>query len=303
MNSSIHKEVTLRLRYFLWTLIIFITKWTPLVVLYALSSLISRLLLHINRIPTNEIAQRNMRRAFPEKSPSEIRKLCQKYYEGFCDYLIELVKRTRFSEKEMKKRCKFTNINLLYEKFKTHKFVICYGGHMLNFEWQVSLPLHIPEYGMCHLYLSGKTGRETDWILKVRSQYGAINIPTCSPLKTLINLKEGLENGTDGHKGYVFGTLADMDTKAENPHVSIFFNHYLEVLTGSERIGRKMDMAFIYAHMNRPKRGYYEIEFKEICPPDSDTNQFAYTDEFIRLLEQNIREQPELWMQWGECRF
>lgn len=303
MNNLIHKEVMLHLRYFLWTLVVNIVKWTPLFLLYSLSSSISWILLCINKIPTNEIVQRNMRRAFPDKSPAEIRKLCQKYYKAFCDYLIEFVVRTRFSEKEMKKRCKFKNINLLYDKFKDHKFIICYGGHMLNFEWQVSLPLHIPEYGMCHLYLSGDSGKEMDWILKVRSQYGAINIPTCSSLKSLVNIRERLSNGTDLHKGYVFGTLADMDTNAENPHVSRFFNHDLEVLTGSEIIGRKLDMAFVYAKMSRPKRGYYEIEFKEICPPDIVTNQFAYTDEFIRLLEQNIREQPELWMQWGECRF
>ncbi len=301
--NCVQKKVMPWGRYLLFSLIIGITKWTPFFILYALSSLISRLLLHIKRIPTNEIAQRNLRRAFPEKSPEEIRRLCRKYYEGFGDYLIEFVKRTRFSEKEMKRHCQFKNIELLKEKFKEHKFIICYGGHMLNFEWQVSLPLHIPEYGMCHLYLSGESGKEMDWVLKTRNQYGAINIPTSSPLKTLVRLKDGLETGTDKHCGYIFGTLADMDTTADNPHVSKFFNHDLEMLSGSERIGRKMDMAFVYAHMKRPKRGYYEIEFKEICPTDLETNQYAYTDEFVRLLEINIREQPELWMQWGECRF
>ena len=290
-------------RYLLFSLIISITKWTPFFILYTISSLVSKLLLHIKKIPTNEIAQRNLRRAFPEKTHNEVRELCRKYYEGFCDYLIEFVKRTRFSDEKMKQHCRFKNLELLTEIFKTHQFVICYGGHMLNFEWQVSLPLHMPEYGMCHLYLSGESGKEMDWVLKVRSQYGAINIPSSSPLKTLLKLKEDLSTGTDKHKGYIFGTLADMDTTADNPHVSSFFNHNLEMLTGSERIGRKMNMAFVYAHMSRPKRGYYVIDFKEMSPTDIETNPFAYTDEFVRLLENNIREKPELWMQWGECRF
>ena len=37
-------------------------------------------------------------------------------------------------------------------------------------------------------------------------------------------------------------------------------------------------------------------------PKDINTNPYAYTDEFVRLLEQNIREQPDLWMLWGNKR-
>lgn len=275
----------------------------PFKLLYAFSSFISWLILHINRIPSNEIAQRNLRRAFPEKSPKEIKDLCQKYYSSFCDYLIEFVKATRFSNKEMMTHCQFRNVELLKEKFQNHQFIICYGGHLLNFEWQVSLPLHIKGYGMCHLYLSGEKSREMKWILNKRSRYGAVNIPTASPLKPLVSLKNNMDKGIDIHKGYIFGTLADMDTTEEHPHISTFFNHDLEMFTGSERIGKKMNMAFVYAEISRPKRGYYIVEFKEIMPKDKDTNPYAYTDEFASLLEKNIRKQPELWMQWGECRF
>ena len=289
-----------------WILLLvirFLVAVIPLCMLYAISSFFSRLVLLIKFIPINKISQRNLRRAFPEKSPKQIRKICYRYYCCVCDYLIEFIKRTHFSDEEMMVRCHFENLDLLVEKFKNHQFVICYGGHMLNFEWQVSLPLHLPDYGMCHLFLSGESGKVTEWILKTRSQYGAINIPTSSPIKPILKIKKELDTGINLHKGYVFGTLADMDTTADNPHVSPFFNHDLEMLTGSERIGRKLNMAFVYACMRRTKRGYYSIELMEMVPPDVETNPYAYTDEFVRLLEQNIREQPELWLQWGDCRF
>ena len=301
--NNVLKKIMLQLRYVLFYAIITITKWTPIFILYHLSTLVSRVLMWNRYLSINEVTLRNLRRAFPKKNSNEIKELCRKYYECYCDYLIEFVKRTCFTEEEMKKHCQFKNMNLLMEKFHTHQFVICYSGHFLNFEWLVSFPLHLPEFGMCHLYLSGEKSKEMDWVLRERSRYGAINIPTRSPLKTLLKLKKGMDDGTDYHKGYVLGTLADMDTTAEHPHVSMFFNHELEMLTGSERIGRKMGMAFIYAHMSRPQRGYYEIELKEMHPNDLDMNPYAYTDEFVHLLEQNIREQPELWMQWGECRF
>ena len=104
-------------------------------------------------------------------------------------------------------------------------------------------------------------------------------------------------------KGYLFGTLADFDTLSNDMHVTTLFNKDFEVVTGSERIGRKFNMAFVYAHIRRPKRGYYEVEFKELNPTDLATNPYAYTDEFVRLLEANIKESPELWLQWSEPRF
>ncbi len=220
---------------------------------------------------------------------------------GFCDYFIEFVKCDKWSDEIIKERCKFHNVKLLLEKFNNHRFVICYSGHLLNYEMTVSLPLHIPGYGMCHLYLAGEQNRAMNWVLNVRSRYGAINIPTSSPLKSLVRLNESVADGES--KGYVFGTLADQDTSEKVPHTATFFGKQFEVLTGSERIGRKFDMVFVYANITRPKRGYYEVEFKEMTPKDVNTNPFAYTDEFVRMLEQNIRQQPELWMQWGACRF
>ncbi len=304
MNTKkIFKFILQRIGLCLFYFSIALVKLTPTFILYFLSDFFSWVLVNIQRIPTNKITQRNLGRAFPEKSREEIKKLCRKYYTVFGDYLVEFVKRTTFSEKEMSRHCQFKNIELLQDKFKNHRFVICYGGHMLNFEWLVSLPLHTPDYGMCHLYLSGEKGKVMDWVLKIRSMYGAINIPTSSPLKTLYSLQQCMNNKKSIYKGYVFGTLADMDTTEDNPHVSHFFNHNLEMVTGSERIGRKMDMAFVFAHISRPRRGYYVVEFKDMQPVDLDNNPFAYTDEFVRLLEKNIREQPELWMQWGECRF
>lgn len=244
-----------------------------------------------------------MKRAFFEKTPREISVLCRKYYECIIDYLIEFVKRDKWSEARIKRRCVFRNVELLRQKFEKHRFVICYSGHMLNFEMTVSLPLSIPDYGMCHFYLSGEHNKAMDWVLKSRSRFGAINIPTSSPLKTILRLNDSLINGTSDKKGYVLGTLAEQDTREKNPHEADFFEYKLEVMTGSERIGRQMDMAFVYAHFSRPKRGYYEVEFIEMAPADVGVNPYAYTDEFVRMLEQNIKEQPELWMQWGECRF
>ena len=161
------------------------------------------------------------------------------------------------------------------------------------------------QYGMCHLYYAKRMKKNIliRLLMKIRSRYGAINVPSNSPLRMLVKLEKELNEGTSLKKGYVFGTLADMDTTEQYPHASSFCHRFLEVKTGSERIGRKMNMKFLFANITRPKRGYYEIEFIEMNPSDVDTNIFAYTDEFVRCLENNLKLQPELWLQWGSPRF
>ena len=300
------KKVSYRIKKTILLSILYIISIIPFCVLYGLSSLISLILASINRVPTNKFVRRNLRRVFPEKNTKELKKLNRLYYRSFGDYFIEFVKCTRFSKSQMMQRCKFTNVDLIKEAFRHNEFIICYGGHLVNYEYLVCFPLYMPGYGMCHLYLanpSDNINEGTNWVLKVRSRFGAINIPSFSPLRKLLQLKKDLEDGKAKYKGYIFGTLSDMDTYDENPHSARFFNRNLEVMTGAERIGRKFNMPFFYAHITSPKRGFYEIKFKEIRPSDKDTNPFAYTDEFVRLLENNIRQQPELWMQWGTPRF
>lgn len=157
---------------------------------------------------------------------------------------------------------------------------------------------------MCHLYLAAPPSKALDWMLNLRGKYGAINIPTNNPLRPILELRNRIRSGEDKHKGYVWGSLSDMDPKRDDHHAVPFLNHKLEVKTGAEKLARRLNMGFCYAHMRKVKRGYYEVTFKEMKPQrDPAEYEFAYTDEFVRLLEINVKEQPEIWMQWGGYRF
>ena len=301
MKELLRKNIEFGLLLVLVTL----GKWTPMWILHGLTTLIAYILVYITTIRGNKTIARNFRRAYHQSlSKAELRRMTIRYYEALGDYTVEFTKRSHFSKESMMKHCQFRNLELLDEMFREHRFVICYGGHMVNYEWQTSFPLWRPNYGMCHLYRGAKQSAGLDYVMRERSLFGAINISTKSPLRTLVELNRQMDEGTAPHKGYIFGTLAEMDPGNKASHSCPFMRDYqLEVSTVSERIGRQMDMGFVYAHMRRIKRGYYEIELHEMRPNDRDTNPYAYTDDFVRRLEQNILEQPELWMQWGECRF
>ena len=276
---------------------------TPLKLLYLVSSMVSILLYPLAERTVGKVVKRNLRRAFPEKNNKDISRITLRYYRNIIDFLFEFIKQNSFSNKKMLSHIHYENIELLREITKNKKMIICYSGHFVNFEWLVTLPLYDSNFEMGHLYLSDESDNMTEYVLKTRSRYGAVNIPSKSPLKYLMMVRQSIMEEKYPFQGFVYGTLADMDPMTENQYVSEIFDHKIEMFTGSEKIGVKYDMAFVYASMSRINRGEYSVRFEQIIPEDNVVSSYPYTEKFVQMLEQNIRKQPDLWMYWAEPRF
>ena len=276
---------------------------TPLKLLYLVSSMVSILLYPLAERTVGKVVKRNLRRAFPEKNNKDISRITLRYYRNIIDFLFEFIKQNSFSNKKMLSHIHYENIELLREITKNKKMIICYSGHFVNFEWLVTLPLYDSNFEMGHLYLSDESDNMTEYVLKTRSRYGAVNIPSKSPLKYLMMVRQSIMEEKYPFQGFVYGTLADMDPMTENQYVSEIFDHKIEMFTGSEKIGVKDDMAFVYASMSRINRGEYSVRFEQIIPEYNVASSYPYTEKFVKMLEQNIRKQPDLWMFWAEPRF
>ena len=239
---------------------------TPLKLLYLVSSMVSILLYPLAERTVGKVVKRNLRRAFPEKNNKDISRITLRYYRNIIDFLFEFIKQNSFSNKKMLSHIHYENIELLREITKNKKMIICYSGHFVNFEWLVTLPLYDSNFEMGHLYLSDESDNMTEYVLKTRSRYGAVNIPSKSPLKYLMMVRQSIMEEKYPFQGFVYGTLADMDPMTENQYVSEIFDHKIEMFTGSEKIGVKYDMAFVYASMSRINRGEYSVRFEQIIP-------------------------------------
>lgn len=299
---TLHKLIT---PVYIWgTIGVFkLISYTPFVLLYIMSSILAFFISIFSK--SRKITKRNFYRAFPTMSQWNIWKLVFRYYEAMVDYPLEMAKISRFSEGKMLRHCKFINTEVIRGALKEHDFILCMSGHLMNYEMLVSAPLTLKDVGMCHIYKGvPQMNPLLSRILNIRSRYGAVNIPSTSPLRPLINLEENLRNRKSKYKGFILGSLSDMDPMWKANVAFPFLNHKLEVLTGAERIGRKMNMAFVYARVIRRRRGFYEVKFIPMHPQtEPDVDQYAYTREFVRQLDLNIREQPEIWLQWGTPRF
>jgi KDO2-lipid IV(A) lauroyltransferase len=291
----------------------------PMRVLYALSDMMYPIVHHVIRYRVR-VVRHNLRRSFPEKSTEELRAIERRFYHYFCDLAVEIVKGMTISGEELKQRVKVYGLPEVEATFAEHPFCVCYLGHYCNWEWLTVLPLYLQQGGMTQIYHPMRNKTFDNWFCTNRSRFGAINIPMKQTLRRLVQLKAELAKSDATCRGYLLGCIADQLPKAENiHHYTTFLSQRSAVFTGSEKIGKMMNASFAYARMVRLRRGYYELHFQLMQASQSDGSpsaeassnaaksasageDFCLTDEFMHLLEQDIRQHPEFWL-WTHKRW
>lgn len=131
---------------------------------------------------------------------------------------------------------------------------------------------------------------------KIRSRFGATNLPMATSAKTLLELSgKGIPSIT--------GYIADQTPSWTSIHRWIdFLNHDTPVFTGAEKISRKIHATAYYIEIKRPERNKYVARFVKISSDASKVPMGSITDEYFRLLEQSIKKQPPLWL-WTHRRW
>jgi KDO2-lipid IV(A) lauroyltransferase len=279
-------------------------------VLYGVSDLMYALVYHVVRYRVR-VVRDNLRSCFPEKSAEELRAVERRFYHYFCDLAVEIVKLTTISGEELKSRVEVRGLEAVEATFAEHPFCVCYLGHYCNWEWLTVLPLYLQRGGMSQIYHPMRNRAFDRWFCDNRSRFGAVNIPMKQTLRRLVALKaEG--------RGYLLGCIADQLPKSENiHHHTTFLGRRTAVFTGSEKIGERMNASYAYAQMQRERRGHYTLTFHLMDveairaraaegaateEERAERVEFAMTDEFMRLLEQDIRRAPEFWL-WSHKRW
>lgn len=237
--------------------------------------------------------------SFPEKGKKELRNIERRFYHFFCDYFVETLKMETMSNEEMKRRVEFVGINEMQETLlrQGKKFCFAYLGHYGNWEWMASFPLwlHEPWQG-AQIYHPLHNPEVDQHFLKEREKFGGRCIPMKQTLRQILTAKQ------EG-RHEVIGFIADQAPKVQSLHHWIdFLNHKTAVFVGNERIARQVDAAPYYIRVTRPRRGYYRAEVLPMNISPEAGEEYAITNEYARLLEEQIREQPELWL-WSHDRW
>ena len=275
-----------------------LTSLLPFWFLYFISDLIYFPLYYLVRY-RRKVVRKNLTNAFPQKAEKEIVQIEKKFYSTFCDYIMETVKLMNMKPEDVKKHLRFEGTEMV-ERIISEKGKSCvvYMGHNFNWEFVVSLPLHFSnpniQFGQIYHPLSDKSMDKL--FLDLREQYGSESITMARTLRRILQLQK--EN-----KPFVIGFIADqVPTWEAINHWLNFFNQDTPVFTGTEKIARRTSSSVFYMSMRQEKRGQFVATFHLISEDASKTEENELTNKYFNLLEENIKEQPHLWL-WTHKRW
>lgn len=276
--------------------IIYLLSSLPLRVHYLISNLLYYLLRYVVRYRLKVVRQ-NLFTSFPEKTEKELRKIERDFYRFFSDYIVESFKLLTISQEEMKRRLVFKGMDNIEKAIENGQSCALYLGHYCNWEWVSSLPLWLTPKVQCGQIYHPIQNKEFDCLfLRLRQRMGALCIPMQDTLRKILEFRQA-------NQPVVIGYISDQKPNWVNIHHWVdFLHHDTPVLTGAERIIRKVNHAVFYADIQRVRRGYYELEIVPITSEPQKMKEFEITDAYYRLLEQSILRAPEFWL-WSHKRW
>ncbi|WP_411768757.1 lysophospholipid acyltransferase family protein [Winogradskyella sp. A3E31] len=237
----------------------------------------------------------NLRLVFTDKSEKEIAEITSKFYHHLCDMIVEAIKSMTITEKELKKRFTFSNIDAIADLEEKQKSVILMCAHYGSWEWIFILQKHVGYKG--HAVYKRLGNKYFDRLVKrIRAKFDTY----------LITNKETFGILAESHKKgelTMNGFASDQSPKVNKAyHWGEFMGIKVPMYTGAETLAKKMDMAVVFFDVTRLKRGFYSTEFTVITENPREYKDYDITDEFFKLVEQQINKAPQYYL-WTHKRW
>ena len=270
--------------------------YIPFRVLYVLSDFLFYPLYYIARY-RRRVVRRNLTESFPEKSEQEIKRIEKEFYHFFTDQVLETCKMATVSPDEIKRRMKFTNAEAVNAVMREGKSIALYMGHYGNWEWVSSMPLwKEKEVVAAQIYHKLSNEKMDRLILHNRERMGAVSVEMRKTARYITEL-------VNARKVCIVGFIADHSPRKKDARYFLpFLNHETPVLTGTEKLTKHYGFEAWFLKMKRVKRGFYEAEFVQLHENPKELPDFELTDMYFKMLEQMIRNRPELYL-WTHNRF
>jgi Kdo2-lipid IVA lauroyltransferase/acyltransferase len=265
----------------------------PLPVLYGFASVIAWLAFHA--FPYREaLVKSNLTLAFPDKDQKAIRDIIRRYYAGFAQMLVEIVKSAKMPPDEIRRRVRICNLEPLRELLATGQSVLLVAAHQCNWEWMLlamSVELEYPVDAAYKPLVDPWAERE---MKTVRSRFGSRLIPAKELLPDMIRRRDITR---------VVAMVADQEpTTSEHKHWTRFLNRDTAFYMGPEEISRVTKLPVFFIVMRRVSRGYYEMGFEPLATPAENLQTGELTERYARRVERQIHEGPADWP-WSHKRW
>lgn len=243
------------------------------------------------------LVAKNLRMAFPEKTEEERKRIARDFYHQFCDTIVESLYGWRRTNEDLREHVIYENME------EVNRLIDAAGGgiftlaHMGNWEWMATMQNWVsPGVKELNVYRRLKNAEMDRLMLALREQRGGECVEKQRILREMVRYRSL-------RQPVIVGLLSDQKPRPEVTHRWLPFLHQeTGFLDGGEVLARKFGYPVFYAYITRTKRGYYHADIRILSADPTQTKEGEITGAYAQVLEQNIKEQPELWL-WTHNRF
>jgi KDO2-lipid IV(A) lauroyltransferase len=280
--------------YYLFYGINWIITLLPLPVLYVFSDFLYLVLYYVVSYRRKVVAT-NLKNSFPEKTDKELKIIEKKFYRHLSDIFVETFKSTHMTRANQKKRFTYSNLEIIDKLREEKRDIIAIMGHYNNWEWPTLLPYYL-KYKTIIIYKPLQNKYFNRFINNHRSEHGIVLTPTSQVIREIINYRK-----KDINTVSVF--ISDqIPSKGDIKYWTTFLNQDTAVFTGAGKIASKYDMAVVFFHVQKVKRGYYNLNIELLFDHTEGLSEEVITEKHVRRLEEIIKEKPEYWI-WSHRRW
>ena len=237
---------------------------------------------------------KNLKNSFPEKNENEIKNIQRYFYKHFLDLIVESLKGFTISKKEINRKIKLKNPDLVNEMAQKSQNIILIGGHYNNWEMSAQkMPLEC-EHELFAIYkpLSNKFFDKK--IKNSREKFGLRMI-------SMKETKDYFPKNNEKPRAIIFGS-DQSPSSTKNAHWLNFLNQESGFLFGAEKYAKEFNWPVVYVSIQKIQRGTYEVSFQLITEKPKEEPNGKIIQDFANLLEIDINRNPPYWL-WTHNRW
>lgn len=272
--------------------ILYIFSLLPLRVLYLIADFFYVLVFYILGY-RKKVVLHNLEIAFPEKTEKERLRIAKNFYHKFVDSMIETIKLFSASKSFFEKH--FTgNWEVINQYYESGRSVQLHLGHNFNWEWgNVTIVTNL-KFKFLGVYMPLNNKSFNKLFKKIRSRTGTVLLSAHKMAAEFLPHRD---------TQYCLALVADQSPgRIDKAKWFQFFNRKTAFVMGPVRNAIVNNTVVIFGFINRPKRGYYHIDFTLAEEHPKPGDEIVLTKKYVNYLEDIIRANPDMWL-WSHRRW
>ena len=264
----------------------------PYFILYGLSNLMCFVLYNIGY--RKKVIVENISNSFPAKSSLEVTKIVKEFYKHFCDLVIESIKNFTISERQIRQRVVFNNVEILDKLYAKNKNIVSMTSHQCNWEMLAVALGGMSKHKQLGIYKPLTSNLFDVKMKKSREKFGLKMFPMSETVKYF---KKTYEEPVS-----IFFASDQWPSNPKRAYWTTFLERDTPVLFGAEQYATLFNWSVVYCEMVKVKRGYYSVNFKLLSENPSELSKGEITNSYIHELEKTIAKSPSNWL-WSHRRW